>query len=176
MEANKILSLSTLLDPRFKKLAFANKDATEKGLRILVSEASSADVNHYDSTTPESTSLSSQPTSSTSSTSSLWQLFDEQVTPTRAATQNLGVSAFTEVQQFIKSPVIPRAECPLKWWKNNSRLYPKLVPSARRYHSAVATSVPAERLFSKAGELISMRSTLKGENVDIILFLNKSFN
>ena len=169
MEANKILSLSTLLDPRFKKLAFADKDATEKGLRILVSEASSADVNPYDSTTQ------AQPTSSTSSTSSLWQLFDEQVTQTRAATQNLGVSAFTEVQQFIKSPVIPRAECPLKWWKNNSRLYPKLVPSARRYLSAVATSVPAERLFSKAGELISMRrSTLKGENVDIILFLNKN--
>ena len=75
MEANKILSLSTLLDP---------------SLRIFVSEA---DVNHYDSTTPESTSSSSQTTSSTSSTASLWQLFDEQVTQTRAATQNLGVSS-----------------------------------------------------------------------------------
>ena len=39
----------------------------------------------------------------------------------------------------------------------------------------MANSVPSERLFSKAGELISMRrSTLKAENVDMMLFLQRN--
>ena len=36
------------------------------------------------------------------------------------------------------------------------------------------TSVPSERLFSKAGEAIAARrSNIKPKNVDMILFLNK---
>ena len=40
--------------------------------------------------------------------------------------------------------------------------------------SIPATSIPSERLFSKAGQLLSeRRSRLKPKNVDKILFLNK---
>ena len=45
---------------------------------------------------------------------------------------------------------------------------------ARVYLSLTAMSVPSERLFSKAGELISARrSRLKLDNVNMILFSNK---
>jgi len=36
------------------------------------------------------------------------------------------------------------------------------------------TSVPSERLFSKADEVVAARSNIKPKNVDIILFLNKN--
>ena len=39
----------------------------------------------------------------------------------------------------------------------------------------MANSVPSERLFSRAGELISMRrSTLKAKNVNMMLFLQRN--
>ena len=40
MEENKLLALSTLLDPRFKKVAFTHKDAADKGIRTIVAEGS----------------------------------------------------------------------------------------------------------------------------------------
>ena len=40
--------------------------------------------------------------------------------------------------------------------------------------SITGTSVPAERVFSKAGELISQRrSVIKPKHVNMMLFLNK---
>ncbi|XP_063860633.1 zinc finger BED domain-containing protein 4-like [Scylla paramamosain] len=54
-------------------------------------------------------------------------------------------------------------------------LFSKLKEMANRYLCTLASSVPSERLFSKAGELIShRRSSLKGENINMILFLNKN--
>ena len=38
--------------------------------------------------------------------------------------------------------------------------------------SIPGTSVPAERVFSKASELISQRSTIKPKRVNMMLFLN----
>ena len=58
MEDNKILALSTLLDPRFKKLAFSDRDAAERGVRIVVSEAF-VDVTAGNSGSPSSSSSTS---------------------------------------------------------------------------------------------------------------------
>ena len=111
MEDNKLLALATLLDPRFKKLAFADRDAAEKGVRIIVSEAFTEPANSNCSNQPTSPSHSSSHSSTSQDHSEpnlLWQMFDEQVT--QVATQRTGTSAYTELQQFIRSPVIPRGE------------------------------------------------------------------
>ena len=45
----------------------------------------------------------------------------------------------------------------LKWWKDNASTYPSLYLAVKATLSIPATSVPAERIFSLAGFIISKR-------------------
>ncbi len=73
----------------------------------------------------------------------------------------------------MEEKAIPRSEDPLLWWEKNEIAFPVLSKVAKRYLGTVTTSVPAERLFSKAGETISQRrNRLKAKNVNMLLFLN----
>ena len=82
---------------------------------------------------------------------------------------------YIELKRYLEEPHISREEDPLAWWRERATLFPKLKEMANRYLCTPASSVPSERLFSKAGELIShRRSSLKEENINMILFLNKN--
>ena len=62
---------------------------------------------------------------------------------------------------------------PLDFWKTHRGSYPILSKLARQYLGIPATSVPVERLFSQAGELISAkRNSLQPENANILLCLH----
>ena len=53
----------------------------------------------------------------------------------------------------------------------------QLSESAMHFSCISATSVPSDRLFSKAGELVShRRSCLKSKTINQVLFLNKNIN
>ena len=70
---------------------------------------------------------------------------------------------------------IPSADCeddPLEWWKDQEKNFPNLAPFARRYLSVQATSSPSERLFSKAGQIITpLRAQLNPEKASMLVFL-----
>ncbi|CAJ1061304.1 zinc finger BED domain-containing protein 1-like [Xyrichtys novacula] len=62
----------------------------------------------------------------------------------------------------------------LQWWKEQVDL-PLLSKLARSYLSIPATSVPSERVFSTAGDIITAeRSRLLPEHVDQLIFLKKN--
>ena len=62
---------------------------------------------------------------------------------------------------------------PLEYWKVNERVFPRLSTLAKRYLGIPASSVPVERLFSSAGELISKkRNSLLPENANVLLSLH----
>ena len=46
---------------------------------------------------------------------------------------------------------------PLEWWKKREYLYPMMTELIKTYFSMVGTSVPSERLFSSAGNVISSK-------------------
>ena len=104
----------------------------------------------------------------------LWDLFDKKVADKQSqASPTIAVKK--ESRRFFDSKLLERDEDPLTWWKDNEKDYKIFSNLAKKYLCIPATSVPSERLFSKAGELVSIRrNRLKSKNVDMLLFLNKN--
>jgi hypothetical protein len=79
----------------------------------------------------------------------------------------------TELLSYKTMKVLPRQDCPLKFWRNCKGQYPLLSKFARKYLCVPATSAPSERLFSKAGELVSKRRAhLSDDTIEQTLFLH----
>jgi len=94
-----------------------------------------------------------------------------------ASTQSAGedYSAKGEFERFKKEPQLHHDEHALEWWKNNHERFPLIAKVARQLLCVPATSVPSERIFSTAGLIVSnLRSSLKPENTDMLIFLNKN--
>ncbi|KAL4103902.1 hypothetical protein QTP88_019219 [Uroleucon formosanum] len=85
---------------------------------------------------------------------SIWNDFDEEVRSKLIST-NPTSAAIVEVDKYLQERLIPRHENPLKWWKDNQNVYPCLFELMKKRLCVLATSVPCERIFSKAGQTIS---------------------
>jgi len=80
-----------------------------------------------------------------------------------------------EVAGYSREPPADINTNPLAWWKSNGARYPRLAVLALKYLGIPATSVPSERIFSKAGEIVSRRrASLKPSTVDMLVFLSKN--
>ena len=89
--------------------------------------------------------------------------------------QSPAEKARREVRRYNLEEVPDLDTNPLKWWSERSHLFPFLSQLVRKYFAVVATSVPSERLFSSAGNLITdKRNRLLPENVDKLLFLHEN--
>ncbi|GFR91484.1 zinc finger BED domain-containing protein 4 [Elysia marginata] len=174
LQDNVTLCAATFLDPRFKKLTFTDQDSLKKvedRLKALMNRM--APLEHE------------RPCSSQDITEdieerepplkkSLWGSFDDRVDEISKTTTPALTGPIIELRRYNEMGYLKRLQDPLQWWKENQAIFPKLSAVARQFLHIPATSVPSERLFSKAGELISVRrSCLKATNVDKILFLNK---
>ena len=83
------------------------------------------------------------------------------------------LSSDHEVDTYFSEKVVTRSTNPLQWWKENQSRFPLIAQVARSYLCIPVTSTPSERLFSKAGLVVNkLRSNLKPENVNALLFLN----
>uniref|UniRef100_A0AAR2JYW7 BED-type domain-containing protein n=1 Tax=Pygocentrus nattereri TaxID=42514 RepID=A0AAR2JYW7_PYGNA len=67
---------------------------------------------------------------------------------------------------------ISETDCPLQWWSAHAGAHPQLPTLARKYLASPATSVPCERGFSLAGNIIQKkRAALSSENVNRLVCL-----
>ncbi len=55
-----------------------------------------------------------------------------------------------EIDMYKNDISIPLTSCPLKWWKENA-----LSSLSKAYLTIPATSVPSERVFSTAGDIVN---------------------
>jgi hypothetical protein len=78
--------------------------------------------------------------------------------------------------QFHPQQPCPIADDPIKYWgKIGKELYSKLAAIAKQYLAVTATSVPSERLFSKAGVLLTKRrNRLCSQRFSRLIFLNSA--
>jgi len=71
--------------------------------------------------------------------------------------------------------LIPQKDSTTDWWRKKSSQYPLLCKLAQCCLTIPQTSVPSERVFSTAGDVVtSLRTNLKPNNVDMLVFLDKN--
>jgi zinc finger BED domain-containing protein 1 (E3 SUMO-protein ligase ZBED1) len=173
IENTPLYSIPTMLDPRFKNKLFDSALAVANTMKLLTKEATtnmnsnaSAAADHED---PE-TSTEEQPLRF----NSLWAPHTVVVEKNSQASETSTQSVLSvEMRQYFAEPLMIRKSDPLLYWENNKCKYPNLHKLAVKYLSIIATSVPSERLFSSAGDIITPeRNRLDDRNLDDLLFLH----
>lgn len=172
VEQNKYIAFATILDPRFKKLAFMSEDKAEEIVQHLISEG----VRIRNTRAKESvTTQGDSPGPSNPPRDhglSIWADFDVAV-HVKNKSHHVRADMIVEMQRYLGEVYLLRSEDPLEYWHRHEATYPTLATLAKKYLAPPATSVPSERIFSKAGLIINkQRSRLKGDIVDKLVFLN----
>lgn len=107
--------------------------------------------------------------------SSMAQLFGELV-KMQVGNRNTLQLVKNEVTAYKAVSCISVNSDPLLWWKTNEPIYPLTAKLAKRYLAIPATSVPSERVFSTAGEIVTARRfALTADNVDKLIFPAKKY-
>lgn len=153
------LFLLYILDPRYKHLSFENES-----IKSLVINK----ITQFIECTEEQSENVFPPTSEETALNFLFF-------GTKTINKQLGMNYLEELQTYLQE-----AECslyinPLNWWRDNANRYPNLSKLSKKYLNIPATSVPSERVFSTAGDIITAeRSRLSSENASILIFLSEN--
>jgi len=172
MEERSLLSISTILDPRFKTIHLNNALACSRPIKCIKNQIIEIKSNCDE---PSSSNQGSSD-DDVENSDSLWSVHNELVTKKKAASQSLEQSEEripTELNHYLNQHTIPLGDDILKYWDINGNMFPLLKKIVQPYLSVVATSVPSERLFSKAENIMTeKRNRLKGEKLQQLLFLS----
>jgi hypothetical protein len=161
--------IAAFFDPRFKSLKFVNFEKANSIIELIKSKILELEnlenFNEYSDNLIPKTNLS------------LSEFFGED--------NNASLTTFNhnfELETYLK---LPQLSCNqeinlLDWWNSKSVAFPYLAKLAKIYLCIPATSVPSERLFSTAGNVITdKRNRLHPNTISNLLFLNqnsKEFN
>uniref|UniRef100_A0A6P7H1Y9 Uncharacterized protein LOC114345090 n=1 Tax=Diabrotica virgifera virgifera TaxID=50390 RepID=A0A6P7H1Y9_DIAVI len=169
VEDSEILLSSTFLDPRFKVFAFSNDSVAEYAKTLITSAITKLHESNEES---RLINLQSSPEKGHEELS-LWSSFDCDVSSVRPTPTS---RAIIEIERYLGDKILPRSDDPLNWWRNHKHIYPYLSVIAREKLCAVGSSVPCERLFSEAGEIMSdRRSMLSTRKTQLLIFLNANY-
>ncbi|XP_045118035.1 E3 SUMO-protein ligase ZBED1-like [Portunus trituberculatus] len=166
LESALCLGAATLLDPRFKKIPFADKSLARHTEDRLINLMQTKASDEAPSTTTAVLPAAQQVLAQKSCKTPYWNTFDTESEKIVQTTSQLSTGPRIELKRYFEENHISRDGDPLAWWKEHDMYFPKLSDLAKRFLCTSASSVPSERLFSKAGELIShRRSNIKDTNL-----------
>ena len=187
------LLVYTAIDPRFKSLAFLTENDRSQVYDNLATcvlklmENAPAQVKTEPNEPPEENPplplldpnqdqpakrVKKEKEESTKSTLSslLGDVFVTKVELARPAIQRVQ----DELKLYLQLPSTLQ-DNPLIWWRENSSRLPYFAGYARSVLCIPATSVPSERVFSTAGDIVTAeRSSLAPESVNMLIFLKKN--
>ncbi|XP_065895778.1 zinc finger BED domain-containing protein 4-like [Dysidea avara] len=172
-EEDRIYSICTLLDPRFKEVCFTNA-ALVRAKRLLLSMMRA--LTQGDSVTSSASVVNDdQEDVPIKKKECLLDSFDELKKKKSTDLSTNQDKDEKELSLYCSAEYIDRKENPLGWWKGNKSHFPTLARIAREYLAIPAMSTPSAKLLSAAGYISSQRrSRLSGENLNQLVFLNKN--
>ena len=149
--------LAALLDPRLKDLEFVSEEMrlrTHEQLKVKYQNMINSD--NIDNETE------SRPTSSNSLLARMFRNDNTHI---------------DEITSYLSISKIHLDDCPLLWWKSNKTQFPILSKLARIYLVIPATSTPTERLFSEAGNVMTIKRTqLASNTLENLVFCKKNWH
>lgn len=186
-ETNKIAAKATFLDPRFKKTAFGLDENADKAEDLVLKELENLlrakvpdetnnlpvlpDDEIQQDNVPEQFQANNK---SVARRQKLWELFDSKA-ETKKSSPSVIASAALMLKHYLDLPLLDRWKNPLPYCSTYKSTFEELYEMQKKYLSIPATSVPSERLFSKAGQIANdRRNRLSGKNLNNILFLNSN--
>ncbi|XP_039279367.1 E3 SUMO-protein ligase ZBED1-like [Nilaparvata lugens] len=172
-ETSAVPSLATLLDPRYKKFGFRQPTNVTTAVKLLTSEITSAVKVNKIQPPPSQASASTSAVAESEETPQKKKKINLLGYVHKLAAEQLQTPPTTDaiiiVRQYTENKVIDHKENVLQFWQDNSNK--ELADIAKKYLCVPATSVPAERVFSKAGLILSsQRNRLKPKVVDKLIF------
>ncbi|XP_030193755.1 uncharacterized protein LOC115529286 [Gadus morhua] len=204
-DCNDMLQECTALDPRFRSLSHLNNEQRESVYARIREKAAGPHLpRNQTSDTDERTTRASASTPGAAEQAMVevetaqgaepvegerqMQDVTQPPPPKKTALEDLLGSSYTtlepvqssrgiemEIVAYRNGIPIPLNSSPLEWWKVNAYAYPILAPLAKAYLCIPATSVPSERVFSTAGDIVcAQRSLITPEHVDMLVFLKKN--
>eukprot|EP00102_Acyrthosiphon_pisum_P010540 XP_008178886.1 PREDICTED: zinc finger BED domain-containing protein 4-like [Acyrthosiphon pisum] len=175
-EYNPILSICSILDPRFKDIYFLEPQAKSKVISSLVSmiEKLHPQLTNYCDTNNMNIEHNNEIT--INSSIDLWSLHKILEQEHRNKTKS-GSHAIDEIRSYLDKGVVWLKDEPIIVWENIKGAFPNLYTLARKYLSISATSVPLERLFSRTGNIMTIsRNRLLGSRLSKLVFLQSLDN
>lgn len=166
MEYNYYLSVSTLLDPRFKRIHFEDAIGCAKSMDHIRKSIAKHQISSE--STDDLLTVSQN-------VEEKFDFWSHHTTLAHAQNQKSLQSASKindELSVYLSNPVTALNSDPMTYWEELKSVFPGLYNLAVSHFCVVATSVPSERLFSKAGGTITQdRNRLSSKLLEKLLFL-----
>lgn len=141
VEENIVLSMSTILDPRFKKIHFANRIRASNAVQRIDSVLKQLGKTLEKKNPPEES-----PKVKTSH--NFWSAHDQWVEKSSFPVDS--DECESNLSQYSRQPLQGRPEEALELWRTLKISFPLMYDVAIRYLGLLCSSVPSERLFSDA--------------------------
>ncbi|XP_011880238.1 PREDICTED: zinc finger BED domain-containing protein 1-like [Vollenhovia emeryi] len=157
------LAISTILDPRFKNINFSDRIACAYSINKITQMIN---TNELDECNDQNV-----PLDNCTETDNFWTYHEHLVNRFKYMSKDKEFSMADELKYYLNQPPIKMDDNPLKYWLVN--MHSSLKKIALKYLCISATSVSSERLFSRAGNIMTKnRNRITGEHLTQLLFLN----
>lgn len=163
------LALASILDPRFKGHGFQLSSKLEEATEFLIRELEkTSEIGVTLDQVPEIPSKRPR--------GSLWEPFDQHVAQ-QGGTGSIR-RARTELNAYLQLPCETRGANAIAWWNENGRgQFPLLFNAAMKYLIIPASSIPSERVFSTAGQVLTKRrNRLSDESARMLICMHNNMN